>query len=125
MLRTKDWASPSPSGRRWPEGPDEGQSFALTRRFAAPSPKGRGPSKNATSAPKRLRQLAGQNHSLRNLPHGAPSLHALLLKAFVGFFLGEIRLLLKNALGALDQFPSLQRLLGLLNRDVKLRIFEC
>src|SRR5262249_32705838 len=29
-------------GRRWPEGPDEGRSFALTRRFAAPSPGGRG-----------------------------------------------------------------------------------
>src|SRR5215831_9693885 len=38
----KDWASPSPSGRRWPEGPDEGRSCTLTRRFAAPSPRGRG-----------------------------------------------------------------------------------
>src|SRR5438128_3021363 len=33
---------PSPSGRRWPEGPDEGAFPALTRRFAPPSPKGRG-----------------------------------------------------------------------------------
>src|SRR2546427_11243428 len=31
---------PSPSGRRWPEGPDEGAFSALTRRFAPPSPKG-------------------------------------------------------------------------------------
>src|SRR5262245_31652076 len=38
----KDWARPSPSGRRSPEGPDEGKSFSLTRRFAAPSPGGRG-----------------------------------------------------------------------------------
>src|SRR6266699_5966554 len=33
---------PSPSGRRWPEGPDEGAFPALTRRFAPPSSKGRG-----------------------------------------------------------------------------------
>src|SRR2546428_12352208 len=33
---------PSPSGRRWPEGPDEGAFPALTPRFAPPSPKGRG-----------------------------------------------------------------------------------
>jgi len=33
------------SGRRTPEGPDEGRSFALTRRFAAPSPRGRGTSR--------------------------------------------------------------------------------
>src|SRR6266700_6209251 len=33
---------PSPSGRRWPEGPDEGAFPALTRRFAPPSPKGGG-----------------------------------------------------------------------------------
>src|SRR6266699_2471452 len=33
---------PSSSGRRWPEGPDEGAFPALTRRFAPPSPKGRG-----------------------------------------------------------------------------------
>src|SRR5215813_2042278 len=30
-----------------PEGPDEGRSFALTRRFAAPSPRGRGTSRQA------------------------------------------------------------------------------
>src|SRR5215470_14491277 len=41
-MHPKDCASPSPTGRRWPEGPDEGVSFALTRRFAAPSPRGRG-----------------------------------------------------------------------------------
>src|SRR5215831_15889915 len=45
-MSPKDCASPSPSGRRWPEGPDEGRSIALTRRFAAPSPRGR-----ATSRP--------------------------------------------------------------------------
>src|SRR5262252_9395322 len=32
----------SPCGRRWPEEPDEGRSLALTRRFAAPSPRRRG-----------------------------------------------------------------------------------
>src|SRR5262252_4538738 len=41
-MRRKDCASPSPLGRRWPEGPDEGRSLTLTRRFAAPSPRGRG-----------------------------------------------------------------------------------
>src|SRR5262245_5884494 len=46
----KACASPSPYGIRWPEGPDEGRSFALTRRFAAPSPRGRGTSRKPCSA---------------------------------------------------------------------------
>src|SRR5262249_29585315 len=45
-----DWSSFSLTGRRWPEGPDEGVqspkkvflAVPLTRRFAPPSPVGRG-----------------------------------------------------------------------------------
>src|SRR6266704_2934635 len=43
------WNCSSPSGRRWPEGPDEGAFPALTRRFARPSPKGRGTSSKQVS----------------------------------------------------------------------------
>src|SRR5262249_29045412 len=64
-MRPKDCASPSPFGRRWPEGPDEGRSFALTRRFAAPSPRGRGTSRKSMKSCRPLPKEKAEPSAIR------------------------------------------------------------